>query len=91
METEQFSILESCLGKLISKNSLFEGLSMRRFADIDEETSAIALSRKETVSRNLLEEKGISDMCDDALVRRKLVHFCCTQQFHSVNFLINNV
>jgi hypothetical protein len=38
--------LESYLGRPISKNSVLEGLSMRRFADIHEETSAIALSRK---------------------------------------------
>jgi hypothetical protein len=45
------------LGRPISKNSVLEGLSIRRFADIREETSAIALSRKETFSRNLLKEK----------------------------------
>jgi hypothetical protein len=47
--------MESCLRR--PKNSLLEGLSMRRFADIYEETSAIALSRKETFPRNLSEEK----------------------------------
>ena len=52
-----FNILESCLGRSISKNSVFEGFSIRRFADIHEETSAIAFSRKETFSRNLFEEK----------------------------------
>ena len=57
IEREGFSILESCLGRPISKNSVLEGLSMRRFADIHEETSAIALSRKETFPRNLSEEK----------------------------------
>jgi hypothetical protein len=46
IEREGFSILESCLGRPINKNSVLEGLSMRRFADIHEETSAIALSRK---------------------------------------------
>jgi hypothetical protein len=46
IEREGFSILESYLGRSISKNSVLEGLSMRRFADIREETSAIALSRK---------------------------------------------
>jgi hypothetical protein len=45
------------LGRPTSKNSVFEGLGIRRFADIHEETSAIAFSRKETFSRNLLEEK----------------------------------
>jgi hypothetical protein len=45
------------LGRYISKNSVLEGLSMRRFADIHEETSAIALSRKGKFSRNLSEEK----------------------------------
>jgi hypothetical protein len=57
LETEGFSILESCLGRPINKYSVLEGLSMRRFADIHEETSAIALSRKETISRKLSEEK----------------------------------
>jgi hypothetical protein len=57
MEREGFSILESCLGRPMSKNSVLEGLSMRRFADIHEETSEIALSRKATLSRNLSEEK----------------------------------
>jgi hypothetical protein len=47
MEREEFSILESCFGRPISKNSVLEGLNMRRFADIPEETSAIALSRKQ--------------------------------------------
>jgi hypothetical protein len=56
MEREGFSILESCLERLASKNSVLEGLSMRRFADIHEETSATAVSRKEIFSRNLLEE-----------------------------------
>jgi hypothetical protein len=46
MEREGFSSLESCLGRPISKNSVLEGLSIRRFADIHEETLAIALSRK---------------------------------------------
>ena len=58
MKREGFSILEGCLGKPVSKNSVFEGFSIRRFADIDhEETSAIVFSRKETFSRNLFEEK----------------------------------
>jgi hypothetical protein len=57
MEREGFSILESCLGRPTSKNSVLEGLSMRRFADIHGETSAIALSMKEIFSRNLSEEK----------------------------------
>jgi hypothetical protein len=52
IEREGFSILESCLGSPISKNSVLEGLSIRRFADIHEETSAIALSRKETFPQN---------------------------------------
>ena len=46
MEREGFSILESCLGRPISKNSVFEGFSIRRFADIHKETSAIVFSRK---------------------------------------------
>jgi hypothetical protein len=45
MESEGFLILESCLGRPTSKKSAFEGLSIRRFADNHEETSAIALSR----------------------------------------------
>jgi hypothetical protein len=57
METERFSNLESCLGRPISRNSVLEGLNIRRFADIHEETSATALSRKETCLRNLLGEK----------------------------------
>ena len=57
IEREGFSILDSCLGRPISNNSVLEGLSMRIFADIHEETSAIALSRKETFPRNLSEEK----------------------------------
>jgi hypothetical protein len=53
-EREGFSILESCLGRPTSKNSVLEGLSMRlRFADIHEETSDIALSRKETFPTEL--------------------------------------
>jgi hypothetical protein len=52
-EREGFSILESCLGRPICKNSVSEGLNMRRFEGIHEETSAIALSRKETFPRNL--------------------------------------
>jgi len=57
IEIEGFSILDSCLGRPTSKNSVFEGFSIRRFADIHEETSAIALSRKETFPQNLSEEK----------------------------------
>jgi hypothetical protein len=38
IEREGFSMLESCLGRSISKSSVLEGLSMRRFADIHEET-----------------------------------------------------
>ena len=53
MDREGLSILESCLGRPISNNSVLEGLSMRIFADIHEETSAIALSRKETFPPNL--------------------------------------
>jgi hypothetical protein len=45
------------LGRPISKNSVLEGLSMRSFVDIHEETSAIELSTKETFSRNLSDEK----------------------------------
>jgi hypothetical protein len=59
IEREGFSILEICLRGPISENSGLEGLSMRRFGDINEETSAIALSRKETFPRNLSEEKEI--------------------------------
>jgi hypothetical protein len=57
MDTEGLSILESCLGGPVNKNSVLEGLSMRRFADIHEETSAITLSRNETLSHNFSEEK----------------------------------
>jgi hypothetical protein len=56
VEREGFSIFESCLGRPISKNSVLEGLSMRKFADIHDETSAVALSRKETFPQNLSEE-----------------------------------
>jgi hypothetical protein len=45
------------LGKTISKYPVSEGLSMRRFAYIHEETSAITLSREETFSCNFSEEK----------------------------------
>jgi hypothetical protein len=54
MERDGFSILESCLGRPVCKNSVLEGLSMRRFADIHDETSAIALSRKETFPQKLV-------------------------------------
>jgi hypothetical protein len=48
VEREGFSILESCLGRPVSKKSVLElGLSMGRFADINVETSAIALPRKQ--------------------------------------------
>jgi hypothetical protein len=57
IEREGFSISENWLVRPISKNSVLEGMSMKRFADIHEETSAIALSRKETYPRNLSEEK----------------------------------
>jgi hypothetical protein len=50
MEREGLSILE-CLGRPVSKNSVLEGLNIR-FADILEDTSAIAFSRKETISYN---------------------------------------
>jgi hypothetical protein len=43
IKRDGFSILESCLGRPINKISVLEGLSKRRFADIHEETSAIAL------------------------------------------------
>jgi hypothetical protein len=56
-EREGFSIWEICLGRPLRKNSVSEGLNIRRHADIREETSAIAFSRKETFSVNLLEEK----------------------------------
>jgi hypothetical protein len=46
----------------MSKNSVLEELSMRRFADIHEETSSIALSREETFSRNLSEEKEMKSL-----------------------------
>ena len=57
MEREGFSILESCLGRPINKNSVFEGFSIRKFADTHEETSAIVFSSKETFSRNFFAEK----------------------------------
>jgi hypothetical protein len=57
MEREGFLILESCLGRPICKNSVLEGLSMRGLADIQEETSAIELSRKEKFSRNLSQKE----------------------------------
>jgi hypothetical protein len=47
------------LGRPISKNSVLGGLSIRRFAYIHEEPSAIAILRKETFLQNLLEEKEI--------------------------------
>jgi hypothetical protein len=61
MEREGFSIFESCLGRPISKNSVLEGLSVRRFADIHDETSAIALPRKETFPRNLSAARDINE------------------------------
>jgi hypothetical protein len=63
IEVEGFSILESCLGRPTSKNSVFKGLSIRRFADIHEETSAIAFSRRETFSQNLFEQKEMKAGC----------------------------
>jgi hypothetical protein len=57
MQREGFSILEICLGRTSSKNSVLEGLSMRRFAYIHEDTLEIAHSREETFPRNLAEEK----------------------------------
>jgi hypothetical protein len=66
MESEGFSILESCLEKPISKNSVSEGLSIRRSADILEETSAIALYWKETYSRKLLKQKEMKSRLSSA-------------------------
>jgi hypothetical protein len=59
IEKEGFSILESCLVRPISKNSVLEGIEHEKynFADIHENTSAIALSRKETFLRNLSQEE----------------------------------
>jgi hypothetical protein len=45
------------VGRPISKNSAFQGLSIRRFEDIHEETSPIVFSRKQKFSRNLVAEK----------------------------------
>jgi hypothetical protein len=47
MVREGFSILESCLGRLISKNSVFERPSVQ-FDDIHEGTSPIVFSRRGT-------------------------------------------
>jgi hypothetical protein len=44
------------LGRPISKNSVFERLSIRRFADNNEETSAVVLSRKGTFTVNLVKK-----------------------------------
>jgi hypothetical protein len=49
MDRKEFLILESCLGRPMSKNSVLEELSMRRFADIHKETSSIALSREKNI------------------------------------------
>jgi hypothetical protein len=54
-------MLENCLGRPIISNSVLKGLSIRRFADIHGETSATALARKETFSRNLLDEKEMKN------------------------------
>jgi hypothetical protein len=43
IEGEGFSVLKSGLGRPINKNSVFEVLTIRRSADIFEETSAIAV------------------------------------------------
>jgi hypothetical protein len=45
------------LGRPNSMKSVFEGLSEGRFAEIQEETSANVFPRKETLSRNFVEEK----------------------------------
>jgi hypothetical protein len=57
MKREGFSILESCMERSISKNSVFEGLNMRKFADNHEETSAKALSREETFFTEFVRRK----------------------------------
>jgi hypothetical protein len=57
MEREGLSIMVSCSGRSVSRNSVFEGLSIRRFGDIQGETSAFVFSRKETSLRNFIEEK----------------------------------
>jgi hypothetical protein len=41
-----------------SKNSVFEGLSIKGFADIHEETSAIALSRTDTFTEFIRRERN---------------------------------
>jgi hypothetical protein len=55
--------LESCLGSPISKKSVLEGLSIRRFDDIQEQTSAIVASRRVIFWRNSAEEKEIKAEC----------------------------
>jgi hypothetical protein len=55
-EREGFSTVESCFGRQIIRHSVFEELGIR-FADSLEESSATAFSRKETFSRNVVEEK----------------------------------
>jgi hypothetical protein len=73
MEREGFSICESCLGRQMSKNSVLKGLSIRRFADNLEETSAIALVRKESftefVSRERNEKLGV--ICIQVVMKRR--------------------
>jgi hypothetical protein len=56
MEREEFSYLETCLRRPISKSSVSEGLSIRRFADIYERLQQLCVQEKKTISRNLLEE-----------------------------------
>jgi hypothetical protein len=51
--------LESFLGRPISRKSVLEGLSIRRLADIQEQTLAIVFLRIAMFSRNSEEVKGI--------------------------------
>jgi hypothetical protein len=55
MEREGFSIFESCLGRPMSKNPVLEGLSVRRLADIHDETSAVNCTfEKRNISTELV-------------------------------------
>jgi hypothetical protein len=54
METEGFSILESCLGRPISKNSVLEGLGMKRFAESMKRIQQYCTFEKRKISTELI-------------------------------------
>jgi hypothetical protein len=63
---EGLSTFEKCLERPINEKSVLEWLSMRRFADIQEQTSTIVFSRKEIFWRNSDEEKEIKSRVSSA-------------------------